>query len=307
MNASKRYPRIMRNVRRVHLYLGLLLMPWLLLFGVTAFSFNHPHLLRSLKGQPLTADVVRTATGFEGWNANAVADSIVLGLKKQTGNRLELVDDSPRFSGWPIFASPAPGGKEVIILRLDQGGGVATLREDRQLDDPHPLGAETIDLPDYDLKTLAQQLTPLHGHLGIETNGPLRPHPKIQPEVRFRATDKDGKLWNLKYLLGTKKLEARPAAESSSIPIAELLESLHKQHHYPPSFGPTFLWAVFADLTALTLIFWAGSGLLMWWQMKKLRVAGLVFLFVAGVLALLVMGQTAGELTFGPEKPGRSM
>ena len=29
-------------LRRVHLYFGLLLFPWALLYGVTAFLFNHP-------------------------------------------------------------------------------------------------------------------------------------------------------------------------------------------------------------------------------------------------------------------------
>jgi len=36
--------RIMHLVRRTHLYLGLFLFPWAILYGVTGFLFNHPTL-----------------------------------------------------------------------------------------------------------------------------------------------------------------------------------------------------------------------------------------------------------------------
>src|SRR5262245_55532758 len=34
--------RAMPAVRRLHLYLGLSLLPWAVLYGVTGFLFNHP-------------------------------------------------------------------------------------------------------------------------------------------------------------------------------------------------------------------------------------------------------------------------
>src|SRR5262245_12152048 len=34
--------RVMHTVRRLHLYLGLFLLPWAVLYGVTGFLFNHP-------------------------------------------------------------------------------------------------------------------------------------------------------------------------------------------------------------------------------------------------------------------------
>src|SRR5215212_3367202 len=41
---SKRplHKRVMHAVRRTHLYLGLLLLPWAVLYGITGFLFNHP-------------------------------------------------------------------------------------------------------------------------------------------------------------------------------------------------------------------------------------------------------------------------
>src|SRR5215207_1607931 len=34
--------RVMHVVRRTHLYLGLFLLPWAVLYGVSGFLFNHP-------------------------------------------------------------------------------------------------------------------------------------------------------------------------------------------------------------------------------------------------------------------------
>ena len=34
--------RVMQLVRRAHLFTGLFLLPWAVLYGVTAFLFNHP-------------------------------------------------------------------------------------------------------------------------------------------------------------------------------------------------------------------------------------------------------------------------
>src|SRR5205085_286342 len=40
--APTRRRRVMHAVRRGHLYAGLFLLPWVVLYGVTAFLFNHP-------------------------------------------------------------------------------------------------------------------------------------------------------------------------------------------------------------------------------------------------------------------------
>src|SRR5690606_40753847 len=70
-------------------------------------------------------------------------------------------------------------------------------------------------------------------------------------ELRFVAKDGDGTPWNVVYNLTTGSLDGRPTDEERHAPVVELLESLHKQHHFPANFGPTFYWALFADLTEI--------------------------------------------------------
>jgi hypothetical protein len=283
------------------MYLGLLLMPWVLLFGITALSFNHPTVGRGLEGKMIPPPKLKELTGFAGWQPNIVARDVVDGLNAG-GPSYKLDADSARFSGWPLFASDAPGGEEVVILGIDRGMAILTKRDEPPQSAPAPFTGKNIELPHYQLTQLATQLSDLHEKLGVETSGPLKPHPKIHPELRFVARDEAGTAWNVVYNLSTQELDGRRASEDRHAPFVELLESLHKQHHFPASFGPTFFWALFADLTALTLVFWAISGLFMWWQMKKFRLLGALFLGSAVILASLVMVSTSRDLTFGPER-----
>ena len=82
--------------------------------------------------------------------------------------------------------------------------------------------------------------------------------------------------------------------------VIELFESIHKQHHYPPHTDATSYWALFADLTALTRIVWASTGIVMWWQMRKLRRSGAVIVALAIAVSTLIVANTARELRSAP-------
>jgi hypothetical protein len=57
---------------------------------------------------------------------------------------------------------------------------------------------------------------------------------------------------------------------------------------YPGQVSARWLWAILVDLMGAALMFWGLTGLLMWWQIKKLRrVGGAVILAGVGSIALL--------------------
>jgi hypothetical protein len=58
------------------------------------------------------------------------------------------------------------------------------------------------------------------------------------------------------------------------------LERFHRRRGYGTGYLLDTLWAVSVDLVIAALVFWAVSGLWMWWEMKATRVLG-----VAGTLA----------------------
>lgn len=62
------------------------------------------------------------------------------------------------------------------------------------------------------------------------------------------------------------------------------LERFHRRRGYTTGYLLDTVWAVSVDLMIAAMVFWAVSGLWMWWEMKATRVIG-----VAGTLAGLAV------------------
>jgi hypothetical protein len=289
-------PVVQRWVRRAHLYLGLLLWPFVLLFGITGLSFNHPTVGRGLQVERVAAHDVQAATGFRAWDAQRLAEDVVKQLGAD-GERYRL-DAGARFAGFPLFAAPTAGGKQVVILSLSEGSASITRRLEPKAPPAPPFVEAEVQVPGYDVAQLAQQLTPLLQAHGFESQGPLRAHPEVHPELMFRVRDAAGRDWNTVYDLTTGKLSGALSDAPRQSALIALFESIHKQHHYPPHASATSWWALFADLTAATLIVWALTGLFMWWQLKRTRRTGAVVVALSLVSSVCVIGATARELSF---------
>jgi hypothetical protein len=55
-----------------------------------------------------------------------------------------------------------------------------------------------------------------------------------------------------------------------------LLERFHRRRGYATGYALDTTWAVSVDLAIAAMIFWAASGLLMWWEMRATRGLGLL-------------------------------
>ncbi|HKQ68143.1 MAG TPA: hypothetical protein VJT73_02325, partial [Polyangiaceae bacterium] len=292
--------RALRVVRRVHLYLGLLLSPFLLLFGVTGLSFNHPKIGRGLTEERIGAAEVERVTGFRPWNADDVARRVVEALSWGEVKYTMPEGMGSVFAGWPLFVAQAGGGKEAMLVNLETGEIGLTYLPDPELPQAAPFARAELRIEGYDMGDLAARLDKLRAVRGVEARDAFRPHPQVHPEVRFVVQDQSGQRWNAIYDLGSGALSGRRADLRRAGPLVELLESIHTQHHYPLRVGATFWWALLADCTALSLIVWSFSGLVMWWQMNRLRRIGLGVLTLAAIIAFTVMGSTAREISFAP-------
>ena len=67
--------------------------------------------------------------------------------------------------------------------------------------------------------------------------------------------------------------------------VRKFLLRLHTAHGYPGETNGRWWWAVIVDATAIVLVFWGLSGLLMWWQLKSTRVWGLIVLVLSAASA----------------------
>jgi hypothetical protein len=78
-----------------------------------------------------------------------------------------------------------------------------------------------------------------------------------------------------------EQMERRPNA---------FLERFHRRRGYETGYRVDTIWAASVDLVIAAMIFWALSGLWMWWEMKVTRALGLAaFLGGAGLFALYLL------------------
>ncbi|WP_438002064.1 hypothetical protein WMF26_23035 [Sorangium sp. So ce185] len=302
-----RYGAAMKVVRRAHMYLGLLVFPWILLFGISGVLFNHPQIGRDFERRSISAEQVSSLTGFTPWDPDAVARKVVEQLNAGSPSRYTLDASTPgAFSGWPeLIGSTGEGGRTMVLIRLDDGAATLSTFPPEPAKAPEPpFAGATVELPEHRMAAVEAQVKDLLPKLGIDGAGPLRAHPKVSPELRFRMRDAEGRLWNVTYDLGAGRLDGRLDGGAGQPLFVELLGMLHKTHHFPVHGGMTWIWALFADITGITLVLWALTGLAMWWQMKPSRVVGAVAVAVAIAVAAVVMSGTASDIVFGKVEKG---
>jgi len=295
------YGNTMRLVRRIHMYLGLLMYPWVLFFGVTGLLFNHPRLGREVVEHAVSAKEMSQNTEFTPWNADHAAKEVLKAINHDAERSYQLVGHA-RFSGFPILVSgKEDGGRNVLIMSLTTGQASVSEFDPTPKRTSAPFAGE-VDVPSYTMKELANQTQGILEKLGIAGSA-LRPHPKVAPQLKMTLTDGQT-TWNGVYDLGTGKVEGRPAEATTHTAFVELLGNMHKQHHYPVDLGIESGWALFADLTGLCLILWGISGLAMSWQIRAARRWGLIVVGVSLLLSMAAMLGMAIELQFMPGLAG---
>jgi hypothetical protein len=299
--AVVRWPRFMRLLRRVHLYTGLVLFPWIFFFGLSGMLFNHPNLGEDVRGRPLAAARLTELTGLRAWNANSVAAEVVAALNALERTPRYQLDPSfeSRFSGLALLKAAGNGEQHMLILDVESGSGILATRRARPSGETAPFADLELPLPEHSVAAVERRVAGLLEKERVPARGELRAHPKLAPALEFRVRDQRGELWNVRYDLGRGRLNGRKSTEWPKLGLSQLFSMLHTTHHFPLDLGARWLWAFFEDFLGIAMMFWAFSGVLMWWQLKATRLWGALSLVATLGLSAAVMYATARELTFG--------
>jgi hypothetical protein len=279
----------MHSMRRCHLFLGLLLLPWALLYGVTGFLFNHPAIFND---QPLTyygsremrgTSLEQTATPEE------IAQEVVEALKKSDpANDYRLLDASkPKYVREYAFAViNTENGSINVLFEVDGGGGTITKPKARepQKRSAAPFERKSGVKVESPLSERFREALPTILQRSGYNNGEITI--TSVPDLQF-SMDYQGKPWIVSFnaLKGTvtaKPAEAESATETS---LRKFLLPLHKAHGYPGSITAKWWWALVVDIMSGVLVFWALSGILMWWQVKAARLLGGILLILGTICA----------------------
>ena len=85
---------VLHWIRRTHLYFGIFLFPWAVLYGVTGFLFNHPLVFSDLKAASFTQSDWSGTELAQPLSAVEIARDVVEALKKRSPEaaNFKLVD-----------------------------------------------------------------------------------------------------------------------------------------------------------------------------------------------------------------------
>ena len=289
-------------LRRLHLYTGLMMLPWVLLYGITAFFFNHPTFFSdqatttfdatSLQGTPLSPPPV----------AAELAEQVVAALRvcAKPEGRYSLVNpEQARFTREFAFATVKTGDREVSVL-VEINGNSGTVRSrpatPAKVEEvaPFATGGRSASQPKVSSIKLEN---PLHERVKAAVPAILErtgyPTGEVTvtsvPDLSF-LMEHDGKLWRVTYNAQTGVLAGRLPDESPGEPLStrRFLTRLHLAHGYPSEVNTRWAWAFAVDATGFIMVFWALTGVVMWWQIKSTRWLGLLVLLLSAAVATWV-------------------
>ncbi len=304
---------ILQFLRRGHLYLGLFLLPWAFLYGVTGFLFNHP---TWFSDSPVIYFDRRDLVGTDlekPPELNSFSKSIVAVLNElnTSDSKWTAIEGTARLTGRDAFVANVQSGSRSFFFVLDANMQTGLIRENTtKRTKPSIAPFATSELLKSDQKSISNQkttnqtvegLTQLKSIVDcIQTAAPTIMDRKglpggtaivnSVPDLKFLVTDQDKK-WTASYNLLTKQVSGVEGEPLIDLPWRSYLLMLHLGHKYPGDFNTKWFWALGVDAMSLTLCFWGLSGLAMWWQLKATRKTGAVVLLLSVIVAFsLSMG-----------------
>lgn len=320
--------RSMHLIRRGHLYLGLFLLPWAVLYGITGFLFNHPTAFSDRNTVSFRATSITGSPLLSAPAASQIAEQVVAGLNARapSPDTYSLVEpESARYGPRTLaFATATLTDGRKVSLLFDVVYGSGTVRE------------QPVTPPTVPVKPAPFAIASGRGNAGGTGRGgrgsssrtpaaqPLTVSEPLQeqvlatipaaltatgfpdavesvvtsvPDLIFMMNDREGQTWRVNYnamngtVAGTRA-DQTPAAEPLS--IRRFLLRLHLIHGYPSEGGAKWWWAVIVDVMAFVMVFWGVSGVMMWWQIKATRWIGIPIIILSAVAAtVLTMGMYA--------------
>ncbi len=299
-------PRLQKFIRRTHMYLGLLLIPWVILFGVSGFLFNHGS---NTFGGPirylaqLSPEESADAAGFAAVGLDTVVQEVVTKINEELEDEFQLADPKAiqLTSNIRFSAKGEKGDVTVALDPVDGSAEIYTVEFSRPEQTRPSFNGQKIPNDALKPDELKKKAARILEAKEIKFSGSMRSG-RRSPELRFQLKDQNGKLWNTVYNLGNGQLSGRGGEDDNGMNFRTAVLRLHMTHNYPDQKNARWFWVLLADTTAITLVFWGISGLIMWWQIKPSRVLGLGAITVAAIIGFGVFSGALWEIGFGPSR-----
>ncbi len=318
--------KITMLIRRIHLYAGLFMLPWVLLYGFTALLFNHPTYLTDSKTEIQhfsLSDEQREQLPTAGGIAEQVVSAANAELSK-AGKNQKIEISNPESAGFQrrAFGTLSNEDQSVsLILDLNTGTGYIRKRELTPRNDDEKSKEVSLDnglnitLAKNPAKQIKESVSDLLVESGVAPDKmQLRGIPTLEFDVMIDGEKKRVRFSPESQRRGRGRPSPQPSGKNKAgikgkltivgnspreISLRSYLLRLHTAHGYPIQKNSRWFWAIAVDLMFASMVFWGLSGVIMWWQIKRTRKIGFVVLLLSGIVAAWLAIGMHWQLTNG--------
>ena len=292
--------RLMLTIRRGHLYAGLFLLPWVVLYGVTSFLFNHPTAFADQPAASFGRSELSGTPMDPPPSPKDIAAQVVAALQAHADSTTyALVEpEKAKFTREFAFATVKADGQTVSLLVNANGtGGSIRSKADEPVKvaekapfavggaptrNPAPKGDDGLKLADPLPERVKAAVPVVLERTGFPTGDVTV---TSVPDVSFRMSD-GGKVWTVTFSPMTGAVSGKTTDDAGEpLSARRFLTRLHLAHGYGGEVNAKWAWAVVVDAMAFVMLFWALSGILMWWQVRAARWWGLLVVLLSAAAA----------------------
>ncbi len=271
---SRKFPRIMMVARRMHLYAGLFLLPWVFLYGVTGAMYNHEGLFPDVESEPVPVSIVAGSSMSQFPTANELAVQVAQAIDAAAADvTVEVAENAgAKFTNNVMFMANTDGRRSVLHINPhSQQSHLVRLPE--QNHQPTNLLPHIHNLKlDPDPQALAlQSAQQILSELGNASVSDLRAHGFTK--LNFLASV-NGEIARVTYVLKDGHVDVTKFDGNPGMSPRAFMMRLHTTHGQSPTWTGRMIWSLFVDTMAIAMVSWGFTGLLMWWQIKRVRVVG---------------------------------
>ncbi len=280
--------RISILIRRIHLYSGLFLLPWVIMYGVTGAMFNHFGLFPRVSIQRVGSEVVDKSPVSEFPGPDDLALRVVEAIKAECkDNRIELSSDhGAEFTNDLMFEMKDADGQHVVYIDpISKSSWIVT--QPKNSDEPERLleSINSIQLDSDPQEQALETATQILLNAGKQLKG--KPQPFGWTKLNFIANVNDEPA-RVTYVLKDGHVDINRFAGDDGIPLRQFLLRMHTSHGQPPHWNGRMFWSVAVDTMAIAMVGWGLSGLFMWWQLKRTRMVGTIVIGLSLLTATLM-------------------
>ncbi|MCR9201331.1 MAG: PepSY domain-containing protein [Planctomycetaceae bacterium] len=266
--------RMLVVLRRVHMYAGLFLLPWVFLYGITGAMFNHYGLFTD-------AQIVSSSPGLLAETAmeqfpttDALADDVVRALQAASpGIRIERDPSSPaEFVNDIVLQVTNDEIRHAVYINpVDHSSWVSTTERGQFGENDLLPDVDHVSLDNSPYEMARQSVPTVVKEAGLEMVGEVRPFGWCKLNFLARV---DGRPARITYVLRDGHVDVAEYTGEPPMTMRSLFLRLHTTHGQPPHWNGRMIWSLFADIMAAAMVLWGISGVVMWWQIKRTRVLG---------------------------------